>query len=178
VAAAKRRRAAMAAAEARLLWARERGREREEVEKRGTMTQRRRRRRNFDKRGERTHRLLSAIGVFSFAMLLLLLLEEDARAGTAATGRVESTRKGGIFGLRSRVGVFFSFFFEVWRGFFFSDRADHEPGERENRSEIGSEIEQKIRKIEGLWRALSSTQKALFSLSLKQLARGVSLFHP
>jgi len=69
---------------------------------------------------------------------------------------------------------FFSRFGEV----FFSDRADHEPGERENRSEIGSEIEQKIRKIEGLWRALSSTQKALFSLSLKQLARGVSLFHP
>lgn len=138
------------------------------------MTQHRRRRRNFDKRGERTHRLLSAIGVFSFAMLLLLL-EEDARAGTAATGRVESTRKGGIFGLRSRVGVFFPFFFEFWRGFFFSDRADHEPGERENRSEIGSEIEQKIRKIEGLWRALSSTQKALFSLSLSNNSPGVSL---
>ena len=102
-----------------MLWARERGREREEVEKRGTMTQRRRRRRNFDKRGERTHRLLSAIGVFSFAMLLLLLLEEDARAGTAATGRVESTRKGGIFGLRSRVGVFFPFFSRFGEVFFF-----------------------------------------------------------
>lgn len=82
------------------------------------MTQHRRRRSNFDKRGERTHRLLSAIGVFSFAMLLLLL-EEDARAGTAATGRVESTRKGGIFGLRSRVGVFFSFFTSFGEVFFF-----------------------------------------------------------